>query len=266
MSLFLTRPKKINNSFGGNTMNIRNKKFLNVLVATFMVVLLAGAAFAFASRGELVFDGVANVNADLRVEIVGGRIGTSGTGHNLRQPVNAFITDPATGLELVNVNVGNVNGEWVEFDNRLREVAFQIDFDRPTPNTSFSFVIQNTGTMAARITDYDITTLVEDLVMPDDFDFANWQTPFFEAITWTWNANGAGTYPRRPSPDEPIQPGFGNRFEPFVLEPGEEAVVGAHIRFLWGMLGQQGAVVVPGLYHLSGSFYSTLELSYEMYR
>jgi hypothetical protein len=106
--------------------------------------------------------------------------------------------------------------------------------------------------------------------MPADFDFEAWQTPFYEAITWVWNyradANNGHTFPLRPGPGEPAEPGFGNRFSPFVLEPGEQAIIGAHIRFLWGMLGETGAVEVPGLHYMEGSFLTTLELSYEMYR
>jgi len=254
--------QKIKKSFGGNTMNIRNKKLINALVATFMVVLIAGAAFAFASRGPLVFDGVANINAELRVDIVEGFIQTSGTGVNFPQPTGAVITDPDNN-DAVLVNVGVTNGEWVEFPTPLREVGFEINFHRPTPNTTFAFIIENTGTMPARIFDYDIITAVHNMDLPPDFPLEDWQEAFYSAITWVWSYNheggGGETFPLPPT----YEPGFGDRFDPFVLEVGEQAIIGAHIRFLWA---DGNAIAVPDLYFMDASFLSKLDLQYEMYR
>jgi|GEM_PF-1971023 len=53
-------------------MKIRNRKKLNVIIASFMAVFLVGGAFAFVSQGPLVFQGTANIEARLQVEIMNG--------------------------------------------------------------------------------------------------------------------------------------------------------------------------------------------------
>ena len=115
-------------------MNLRNKKLLNTLVAAFVVVVMAGSAFAFVSRGALTFQGVANVNAEIELQI------NYFTEHYIHPNREAFERHPVV--------------------LQPRHVLFGADFTQPGQRAVWRGYIVNTGTMPARITDIELVPYV----------------------------------------------------------------------------------------------------------
>ena len=104
-------------------MKLRTKKWVGTLVAAFMVVLLAGSAFAFIGRG-LTFRGTASVAANLELVIVG---------HDVTESAHA---------ELVN---------YVVISPDRRTATWTMNFTLPQEFVYVTFDIQNVGTIDAAI-------------------------------------------------------------------------------------------------------------------
>lgn len=113
-------------------MKLKNRKLINTLVACFVVVLMAGTAFAFVSQGPLVFQGTANVDASLTVEIVDYRV-----------------IDTTSDDANYNVTIA-LDG---------KSATFNVDLTQPEEVFAIGFDIQNMGTLPAEI--WDATFEVE---------------------------------------------------------------------------------------------------------
>jgi len=125
-------------------MKIKNKKRMNLLVALFAVVLMTGSAFAFVSNGALFFEGIANVNADLRLEI---------------EQVAFFDQDSIWATPAGLTRLPDEAVSWV-VDPNGRSMTFTMDFDQPGYFRSITTSIENTGTMDAQIVDHTITSRI----------------------------------------------------------------------------------------------------------
>ena len=99
---------------------MKRKSVLSVVVAAFMVVVLAGSAFAFAG-GNVGFEGTASINAELNLEVVA-----------MRETISPAWRD----AEVVSI----------EWDNKGADIV--IELDAPIGgNVTHSFDIVNTGTV-----------------------------------------------------------------------------------------------------------------------
>jgi len=124
-------------------MKIKNRKKLNAFIAIFMVVFMAGSAFALTSQGALLFNGTVHANADLELNIVEFfPIGASDP-----QPRSLHADE-----EIV------IDSPWLHWEilpgNRAAE--FDIEFFRPNQHITFATVIRNVGTTHADIYDLDL--------------------------------------------------------------------------------------------------------------
>jgi len=111
---------------------MRNKKRITAIVAAFMVVLLAGSAFALVSTGPLVFNGTAAVDAVLRLEIV-----------------HDDITVDDTGTATLSMSNPGIVG--------YKRADFTMSFNTPGQVVEFDFIVENVGTTPAEIDDIVIT-------------------------------------------------------------------------------------------------------------
>ena len=130
-------------------MKLRNKRLVTALVAAFAVVFMAGSAFAFVSNGALVFTGTANIDAHLQLTIT-----------------EANVTD---GDWTVDARVD---------DHTDRAVNFSADFFAPNQRAAWAFVVENTGTMPALITDAPIEAIENFIYGGQNFDMSNQEVRF----------------------------------------------------------------------------------------
>ena len=212
-------------------MTLRNKKLLNMLVAAFVVVVMAGSAFAFVSQGPLAFTGTATVDASLELAIMSGQIHHHGYPH--MRPGGASF-------------VGGYHDTWT---GPARAVSFITDFDAPGQSVSFNFVVENRGTIPAVINYVDITTNVGPghplygLVGANEYPISillhMWE---MDGVNWNEMQGAANV----------------------VLEPGETVGVQANVRFLTDMDASQLEALNIG-HELVGEFVTTLELEYGVY-
>ena len=221
-------------------MNLRNKKLINTLVAAFVVVVMAGSAFAFVNQGALVFEGTANVNASLELTLVSGSITRSGFTHS--HPVRSFF-------------VGGYHDTWT---GPARTVSFVTDFDRPGQYVHYNIVVENTGTIPARLTGANFVNYLDGyLLQPGHSGWYLWGARNahgvpLSVVAHLWSAEGVNWSDMQGA-------------ENFaVLKPGDTISVRATVRFLTGY----GAAAIEDLgigHELQAHFVSTLSLDYGVY-
>jgi hypothetical protein len=120
-------------------MKIKNRKRLNFLIAAFLVVFLTGGTFAFVAAGPLLFQGTANVDAELEISIMQAGM----TSHsNLPAAVGGNATNLPNGAIRLNQHL---------LSKGTHQVAFELDFTAPGQFAHFFYNIQNTGTMDAEV-------------------------------------------------------------------------------------------------------------------
>ena len=112
---------------------MKKGKNLKIVVAAFLAILVAGAAFAFVSSGPLNFNGTVTVAAELMVAIDGNRP-LAGTGAGPNADYTVAFSVPAIGHP----------GYW-------KLATITVDF-RGEDVVTLPFVIENLGTMAAVVT------------------------------------------------------------------------------------------------------------------
>ena len=216
-------------------MRIRNKRLVTTLVAAFLVVVMAGTAFAFSSNGPLSFEGTATVNADLELSIVGGRL--AHPDFHERYDATASIVHP------YNLVPG------------VKEAQFNVGFTRPTPPIIFYFDVRNTGTMPAVITGVNFVNYLDGYrLQPGHSGWDLWANTYahgvpFSIVAHQWHV---GTH---------NWSDINNAENTLVLQPDEETVIRASVRFLSGW----GAADIETLgigSSLVAEFVSTLTLDY----
>ncbi|MCL2873486.1 MAG: hypothetical protein FWE29_00985 [Defluviitaleaceae bacterium] len=131
-------------------MKIRNKKKLNAFIAVFMVVFMAGSAFALSSQSALIFEGTVHANTALELNITEFfPIGVSAI-----QPLG-HVPWPDDEHEEAEVEIESPLMHWgILPGNRAAE--FDIEFFQPNQYITFATVIANVGTVAADIYDLDL--------------------------------------------------------------------------------------------------------------
>ena len=237
-------------------MKIKNKKRTNIILLAFLTVFMAGAAFAFTAQSPLIFQGTANVDAALRLEIVEGFI----TGN----PATQGIEEPRVGNRFVQ----DSNGRYP------RLVNFNIGFNRPGA-AQVTFHIENTGTLPATIDTATLYLSTDDIIVNDlpwndshplwgyHFAAGTWQHNIMYLYSeWrigagAWTAGAAGQTWNNFDPDRGEW--VLNLNNIITLQPGEVAYVRVGYRFMQGA-PQTG--VVADIHQVSGDFNSRMELSY----
>jgi len=111
-------------------MKIKNKKKLNLIIAAFLTVFVVGSAFAFVSQGPLVFQGTANIEALLLLEIADYDV--------------ADVSDYAT--------INNI-----EIHDGRKLATWEMNFTRPNQFVYINFDIENVGTIDAEIYQVNLT-------------------------------------------------------------------------------------------------------------
>jgi len=179
-------------------MKIRNRKKLNVIIASFMAVFLVGGAFAFVSQGPLVFQGTANIDARLQVEIVTGtpQLNVSATRFNQGDLFPSFSLEDPRHLGYGHMNMG-------------------LETTGVSGFVQFNIPIQNTGTIPAIFSgltleyDYDVI-----------YDFDNNRIFISDYLTFDIEY----TFPGVPADWIDANPPFTNVIDYLVLQPGEFVV------------------------------------------
>jgi hypothetical protein len=136
-------------------MKIRNKKRTNILLAAFLTVFMAGAAFAFTAQSPLVFQGTANVDASLQLVIM----------HDTDDLFNQVrATGPAT-FEMVTPKGPG-----------YAQIDLTLDFTDVTNALGGYFIpIRNTGSIPVVITDVNLINWVN--------PYIGWDTYLYDLIT-----------------------------------------------------------------------------------
>jgi len=106
---------------------VKSRKKLNVMLAAFLAVFVAGAAFAFISGGPLVFQGTVGVDALLQVEIMDNTLVAEHNGAIAR-------------YELVRPK-----------DQGYFQINLDVAFDEVVQSAGFLIQIKNTGSIPAYI-------------------------------------------------------------------------------------------------------------------
>jgi len=120
-------------------MKTGNKRLI-AFVAILAALFLAGSAFAFAAAGPLLFQGAANVDAALSVEIVHAEIAAINPHPNFGFGNSAEVTVSPDG----------------------RTAYFNIAFTQVMQSADFRVRIENTGTMPAEM--HDVLALIENSI------------------------------------------------------------------------------------------------------
>lgn len=118
-------------------MKIKNKKRFNTIIAAFVAVFIAGGAFAFVAAGPLLFNGTANVDAELELSIMDAGINPRPPQPNTVASADMFHTPKS------------------ELGKGEHQVSFSAILRAPGDNAHFVFKVENTGTMDAAI--HDVT-------------------------------------------------------------------------------------------------------------
>ncbi|MCL2411148.1 MAG: hypothetical protein FWC97_05835 [Treponema sp.] len=120
---------------------MKNKKRLNILVAAFTVIFLAGSVFAFTAAGPLLFSGTANVNASLRVAI------------NSQETKVTYADNVGIIFEDIVYSVPSIPNF---YDVATMGVAFTGMGNR----VEVEFEVENIGTMPATVTGFEVTDVL----------------------------------------------------------------------------------------------------------
>lgn len=224
-------------------MNLRNKKLINTLVAAFVVVVMAGSAFAFTSQGALIFEGTTTIDARLELAIVSGEM----TGGQGLTPVGAGI---------------------VTTTFPTRTVEFTTEFDRPGSRVFFDFYVKNIGTMPANFTGVEIVTELDGAPLTPAHP--EWATIWgrtggvyhgnpFSIVGYHWHIGDIG-------PNSNLShASVINNLTSVVLQPEESIRVRADVRFLHGWPNTD-ITELPLGHELVAEFVSRLSLQYGLHQ
>ena len=156
-----------------------NRKRMNVLVAAVVCIILAGSAFAFVSRGPLLFQGTVTADANLEMQIMPDM-----AGHAREIPVEEALrpaeqknrnASGGTGLVTLHTTGGLLP---VTFSgggtNDRRTATFGgIEFNGPAA-ARISFRVENIGTMPTRFVRFEEEISHYDADIEVSFDIVPW--------------------------------------------------------------------------------------------
>lgn len=152
-------------------MKIKNRKRLNFLIAAFLVVFLTGGTFAFVAAGPLLFQGTANVDASLALNIIEAKINPNPSG------------DTKNTLTENHVTVGN---HLISSDGHT--VTFGANLSSPGDEVNLVFTVENVGTMDAQIYAVDVELSHIDGMPVDEFIQKNPELgDFLKSIAGVWD-------------------------------------------------------------------------------
>ena len=172
-------------------MNLKNRKIISALVASLMVIILVGAAYALGT-GQLSFSGVVNARTELRVNIV-REVESAGlplvnitiaengqsanivieNGHFLAPGDFVFLTFELENIGTIPAIVGQPIVYYEDGDWSLVEINWF--FTAPGEGGNLPLEVGQTGFVSARMTllDFDAMYLDEVFTFRVDFPY-NW--------------------------------------------------------------------------------------------